>query len=266
MRIVVAMSGGVDSSVAAALLARQGPRGDRPVDAALRPVGSADGEVRFGSCCTPRRPARRPARGGALGIPHYIVNFERSSTRRSSRTSCGVRAGRTPIPCVHCNGDLKFATLVERAAGLDAALSPPATTRASIRDEATGRYRLRAAWTRQGPVLLPLHADAGPARARDVPVGRLEKPAVRELARELGLEVADKPDSHEICFVPDGDHAAFVERHARRRWGPIRDQHGQVSSAGTTACTTSPSDSGRGSASRRGSSSTSSASTPRTIA
>src|SRR5690349_634939 len=124
MRVVVAMSGGVDSSVAAALLAREGHEVIGLSMQLYDHSGSReDGEVRFGSCCTidDLHDARRVA--GRLGIPHYIVNFE----RRFDETvvSNFVReytAGRTPIPCVHCNGDLKFATLAERAEGLGAAL------------------------------------------------------------------------------------------------------------------------------------------------
>src|SRR6266436_4747548 len=126
MRIVVAMSGGVDSSVAAALLAKAGhdvvglsmQLYDQSVSAAGAP---ANGEITFGSCCTldDLHDARRVA--AAIGIPHYIVNFERKFEEHV--ISDFVReyaAGRTPIPCVHCNGDLKFASLVERAEGFDA--------------------------------------------------------------------------------------------------------------------------------------------------
>src|SRR5829696_6671579 len=117
MRIVVAMSGGVDSSVAAALLAREG---HEVIGLSMQLYdhsgSSGGGEVRFGSCCTidDLHDARRVA--AAIGIPHYIVNFERQFDEHV--VSDFVReyaAGRTPIPCVHCNGDLKFASLVERA-------------------------------------------------------------------------------------------------------------------------------------------------------
>src|SRR5215510_3637634 len=118
MRVVVAMSGGVDSSVAAALLAREG---HDVVGLSMQLYDQSNGEITFGSCCTldDLYDARRVA--AAIGIPHYIVNLER--TFEEHVVSDFVReyaAGRTPIPCVHCNGDLKFASLVERAAGFDA--------------------------------------------------------------------------------------------------------------------------------------------------
>ena len=127
-------------------------------------------------------------------------------------------AGRTPIPCVHCNGDLKFATLVERAAGFDADLrGDRATTRASSATSASGRYRLLRGVdpNKDQSYFLFTLTQAQLAHAM-FPVGALDKPAVRELARELGLQVADKPDSHEICFVADGDHAAFLARQGPR--------------------------------------------------
>src|SRR3954468_22724449 len=123
MRVVVAMSGGVDSSVAAGLLAREGHEVIGLSMQLYDHSGShADGEVRFGTCCTidDLHDARRVA--AQVGFPHYIVNFEQQFAE--TVVSDFVReyaAGRTPIPCVHCNGDLKFATLVERAAGFDAA-------------------------------------------------------------------------------------------------------------------------------------------------
>ena len=122
MRVVVAMSGGVDSSVAAALLARAGHEVIGLSMQLYDHSGSqADGQVRFGSCCTidDLHDARRVA--AALSIPHYIVNFERQFGEHVvSNFVREYTAGRTPIPCVHCNGDLKFATLAARAAGLGA--------------------------------------------------------------------------------------------------------------------------------------------------
>jgi tRNA-uridine 2-sulfurtransferase len=233
MRIVVAMSGGVDSSVAAALLARQGHEviglSMQLYDQSGR--DAAGGEVRFGSCCTidDLHDARRVA--ARLGIPHYIVNFEQKFTETVvSNFLQEYTAGRTPIPCVHCNGDLKFATLVERAEGMDAAWVATGHYARVGRDQATGRSWLRRGVDPGKDQSYFLFTLTQPQLARAMfPLGDLEKPAVRELARELGLEVADKPDSHEICFVPDGNHAAFVERHARAPGaGAIRDQEGHV--------------------------------------
>jgi tRNA-uridine 2-sulfurtransferase len=225
------MSGGVDSSVAAALLHRQGHEVIGLSMQLYDQSGSrGDGEVRFGSCCTidDLHDARRVA--GALGIPHYIVNFERQFDE--TVVSNFVReytSGRTPIPCVHCNGDLKFATLAARAEGLGAEFV------------ATGHYA-RVEQAPGGAYLLKRGTDASKDQSYFLftltqaqlahamfPVGDLDKPAVRELARELGLAVSEKPDSHEICFVADGDHASFLEqRGARPAPGAIRDVTGAV--------------------------------------
>lgn len=227
------MSGGVDSSVAAALLAREGHEviglSMQLYDQSGR--DAAGGGVRFGSCCTidDLHDARRVA--ARLGFPHYIVNFERrfNETVVSNFVSEYI-AGRTPIPCVHCNGDLKFATLVERAGTMDAEFVATGHYARVDRDAVTGRYRLRRGVdpAKDQSYFLFTLTQAQLAHAM-FPLGDLEKPAVRALARELGLDVAEKPDSHEICFVPDGDHAAFVERHAAAPGaGAIRDRDGRV--------------------------------------
>ena len=229
MRIVVAMSGGVDSSVAAALLARQGHE-VIGLSMQLYDQSGASGQ-KFGTCCTidDLYDARRVA--AQLGFPHYIVNFEEKFAE--TVVSDFVREyalGRTPIPCVHCNGDLKFATLVERAAGFDAAVVATGHYARVDRDPGTGRYRLLRGidGNKDQSYFLFTLTQEQLAHAM-FPVGGLDKPAVRDVARELGLQVADKPDSHEICFVPDGDHAAFLARHgASPGEGTIRDTEGQV--------------------------------------
>src|SRR5687767_3084017 len=139
MRIVVAMSGGVDSSVAAALLAREG---HDVIGLSMQLYDQQEGATRFGSCCTidDLHDARRVA--ARLGIPHYIVNFERQFDEQVvSNFVREYSAGRTPIPCVHCNGDLKFATLAERAEGLGARFV--ATGHYARVDSDAGGYRLK---------------------------------------------------------------------------------------------------------------------------
>jgi tRNA-specific 2-thiouridylase len=225
VRIVVAMSGGVDSSVAAALLARDG---HDVVGLSMQLYDQSNGEITFGSCCTldDLYDARRVA--AAIGIPHYIVNLER--TFEEHVISDFVReyaAGRTPIPCVHCNGDLKFASLVERAAGFGAEAVATGHYAQVDFDEAAQRYRLRRgadAQKDQSYFLFTL-SQAQLARAR-FPVGHLDKAEVREEARRLGLRVASKKDSQEICFVPSGEHPDFVGRRAALPGGAIRDREG----------------------------------------
>jgi tRNA-uridine 2-sulfurtransferase len=227
MRIVVAMSGGVDSSVAAALLSREG---HEVIGLSMQLYDQQQGAITFGSCCTldDLYDARRVAT--AIGFPHYIVNFERKFEEHV--VSDFVReyaAGRTPIPCVHCNGDLKFASLVERAEGFDAEAVATGHYAQVDFDEDTRRHRLKRgvdARKDQSYFLFTL-TQAQLARAR-FPVGALDKAAVREEARRLGLQVADKKDSQEICFVAPGEHAGFVGRRTDIPAGEIRDRDGHV--------------------------------------
>ena len=233
MRIVAAMSGGVDSSVVAALLAADG---HDVVGLSMQLYDQRDPTRSFGSCCTldDLHDARRVAR--RIGIPHYVVNFERQFDEQV--ISPFVReyaAARTPIPCVRCNSDLKFASLLDRARGFDAArvatghyarvdTVPVAGGQGSVR-------RLRRATDRARDQCYFLFSltQAQLARA-SFPLGGMLKTEVRDYARDHGLPVADKPDSHEICFVPDGDYAAFVERRlpADRRDGAVVDAAGRV--------------------------------------
>ena len=228
MRIVVAMSGGVDSSVAAALLAQQG---HEVIGLSMQLYDQREGQVRFGTCCTidDLHDARRVA--ARIGIPHYIVNFERQfADQVISNFVREYASGRTPIPCVHCNGDLKFATLAERASALDAKFVATGHYARVEHDETTGAYRLMRGLDPakdQSYFLFTLN-QAQLAHAM-FPVGAMDKAAVREHARELGLSVSEKPDSHEICFVPDGDHAAFLERQgAHVPGGTIQNVGGDV--------------------------------------
>jgi tRNA-specific 2-thiouridylase len=230
VRIVVAMSGGVDSSVAAALLAQDG-HDVVGLSMQLYDHSEREGGVRFGTCCTidDLHDARRVA--ARIGIPHYVVNFERqfADTVVANFVS-EYSAGRTPIPCVHCNGDLKFATLVARAEGMGADFVATGHYARVDLDPASGRYRLlRGADAAKDQSYFLFTLNQAQLSHAMFPVGDLDKSAVREQARRLGLEVADKPDSHEICFVADGDHAAFLERQAPMAGaGAIHDSAGQV--------------------------------------
>ena len=204
------MSGGVDSSVAAALLTEQG----HDVIGLSMQLYDQRGPEAFGSCCSldDLYDARRVA--ASLGFPHYIVNFERQFRETVIANFVSEYAsGRTPLPCAHCNSDLKFSTLLERAQGLGAT------------HVATGHYA-RVERRGDGRWLLKRSADAAKDQSYFLfsltqaqlahavfPVGDLTKPQVREQARRLALNVADKPDSQEICFVPDHDYASFVAKH-----------------------------------------------------
>ncbi len=247
------MSGGVDSSVAAALLAEQGhdvigvsmqlypstPRDpSTPNHEASGLVIGRSGQAavdpavqKWGTCCTidDLYDARRVA--ATIGIPHYIVNFE--SQFGEHVISNFVReyvSGRTPIPCSHCNSDLKFAELLDRARAYDAEQLATGHYARIERDD-RGRYHLyRGADNSKDQTYFLFSLTQEQLARAAFPVGHLDKDAVREHARRLNLHVTSKPDSQEICFVPDGNYAAFVERQApdAARPGTIVDHDGRV--------------------------------------
>ena len=228
-RVVVAMSGGVDSSVAAALLAEAG---HDVIGLSMQLYDQRDGESGYGSCCSidDLHDAGRVAR--RLNIPHYIVNFEREFQQSVvSNFVSEYMGGRTPIPCSHCNSELKFATLLDRSHGFGAEVVATGHYARITVDPGTGRRVLRRgvdAGKDQSYFLFSLTQEQ--LAQASFPVGDLSKAEVRDIARRLDLAVADKPDSQEICFVPGGDYAAFVERHSgdRHAAGAIVNQQGDV--------------------------------------
>ena len=222
---MVAMSGGVDSSAAAALLKEQG---HEVIGITLR-VWSYESKARCGSCCSPEDIDDARAVADALGIPFYVADVEELFKNRVVHPFVKqYLGGRTPIPCVSCNQDVKFGFLLQRARSLGAKL-------------ATGHYA-RVRRDERGQCVLERGVDPakdqsyflftlGQAELEDIvfPIGELTKPEVRAVAERHRLPTTHKPESMEICFVPDGDYARFVEKVAGPQpKGDVVDAGGRV--------------------------------------
>jgi len=229
--VVVAMSGGVDSAVAAALLVRQGVPA---VGVTLRVWPSqrpADPGERFDSCCSPAAVDDARAAAAALGIRHYVLNYEAEFDREVIQyfTDAYV-AGETPNPCVPCNARLKFGSLLDRARGWGAARVATGHYARIARDPASGRLLLRrGADPRKDQSYFLYSLSQAQLGAAHFPVGHLRKEETRRIAAELGLAVARKPDSQEVCFAPR-DYRPYLRERAGDGIAPgiIRDSAGTV--------------------------------------
>jgi tRNA-specific 2-thiouridylase len=211
-RVAVAMSGGVESSVAALLLKEAG---EPVVGLALQLYDRArDGRPAYGRCCSPRDLYDARAAADRIGIPFYVLDMEAEFRREViDDFIASYRAGRTPAPCVRCNSGPKFRHLAARAGALGAGRLATGHYVRRERDPATGRFVLRRARDRskdQSYFLFDLTQEQ--IGAALFPLGDLDKEAVRALGRACGLPNADKPESQDICFVPDGDYRAFLRR------------------------------------------------------
>ena len=229
MRIVVAMSGGVDSSVAAAILQEAG---HEVIGISMQLYDQRGKDSNFGNCCTidDLHDARRVA--NVLKIPHYVVNFEQPFSEQILRPFVDEYAqGRTPIPCVHCNSELKFSTLLDRAIGLGATGVATGHHARVMHDSTRNCYMLKRGIDQnkdQSYFLFPLTQEQ--LKYAVFPVGHLSKSDVRAYARNHCLPVSDKPDSQELCFVPSGKHASFIEQNHDdlARTGKIVNTNGQL--------------------------------------
>ena len=231
--VAVAMSGGVDSSTVAALLLQHG----RPIvgltmqlwNQRRLPELQGDGPAQH-RCCSldDVYDAKRVAQH--LSFPHYVVNFEEQFEQRVVRPFVDqYLAGRTPIACTNCNTDVKFEPLLRMARQIGAERLATGHYARIRKDEQTGRYRLLRAHDNskdQSYFLWGLSQDQ--LSRSEFPLGELSKDEVRQLARSVNLPVAEKPESMELCFVPNGNYVQFIHAYVRAEGKPLSDTEGDI--------------------------------------
>ncbi|HBF35783.1 MAG TPA: tRNA 2-thiouridine(34) synthase MnmA [Firmicutes bacterium] len=225
------MSGGVDSSVAAALLLKQGYE-VIGVTMQIWPSDLPYGEEVEGGCCSLGAVEDARAVAGKLGIPYYVLNFQAPFREKViDYFVAEYLQGRTPNPCIVCNHSLKFDNLLEKSLSLGGDFIATGHYVQKDQDLNTGRWLLRKGIDGTKDQSYVLYGLKQAQLARSLfPLGGYEKTAIRKIAAEIGLRVADKPDSQEICFIPDQDYGRFINEYSPGsvKPGTIVDPEGHV--------------------------------------
>jgi tRNA-specific 2-thiouridylase len=232
MKVVVAMSGGVDSSVAAALLKEQGHEVIgitmqlQPSDRLAEKIGRSGDHYSLDAVADAEKVAQR------LGIPHHVVDFRDVFARDVIADFCREYSlGRTPNPCIRCNRYIKFGALLKRAQELGAEMIATGHYARIEKDTSSGRYLLKKGNDHRKDQTYVLCMLTQEQLGHSLfPVGNLTKQEVRHAAEKLGLPFSDKAESQEICFIPDNEYARFLAKYtaAATRPGTIIDRRGNV--------------------------------------
>ncbi len=231
------MSGGVDSSVAAALLLREGydvvgcfMRLGNPEGVELAETCDATGKTHKQGCCSVNDAADARRVATKLGIGFYVLNFERDFGRVIDYFAAEYNAGRTPNPCVRCNDWLKYGKLAEYAEAIGADyVASGHYARVGVDPVSGEKCLMRGVDHDKDQSYVLFGTTRSTLEHTLLPVGGYTKPQIREMAREMDLPVFDKPDSQEICFVPDQDYRRLLERRGMRfEEGEVVDTGGKV--------------------------------------